>query len=418
LVTVTFGATPPPYPERPNAVDPSPLLAGLREQAPVCPVRMPSGQVGYLVSRYDDARRVLSDEAFSLTKVWEPGAPQFGAGPQADVTGTLAALDPPRHTRVRRLVGRAFGGRRVERLRDAVWEVADELLDRMAAAGAPADLTEAYCAPLPTLVTCRLLDIPAEDHAAFAQWSYALTPYAAGTAEQWRAAWRDMGAYLTRLIRARREDPADDALSELVAGFDRDGGVTDFELVILLIQLSAVGDEAVREQLRIFALALLRDRDGYAAPPAQNGHTTPRDNDDDTPADRDGHAVLRADPALIPGAVEELLRLHPRDDPLYRIAVEDRKIAGVVIPAGSGVIVDPSSANRDDSIFTDADRTDFRRAAQHHLTFGYGPRFCPGAALARVELQIALDALVRRFPRLRLAAGNAAAERSGLLVTW
>jgi cytochrome P450 len=393
LVTATFGAAPPPYPERANAIDPSPLLAGLREKAPVCPVRMPSGQIGYLVSRYDDARYVLSEEAFSLARVWEPGAPQFGAGPQADATGTLAALEPPRHTRVRRLVGRAYGARRVESLRGAVRDVAEELLDRMAAAGAPADLTEAYCAPLPALVTCRLFDVPAEDHAAFSQWSYALTPYAAGTAERWREAWRDMGTYLTHLIRARRAAPGDDALSELVAGFDREGGVTDFELVVLLIQLSAVGDEAVREQLRIFALALLRDRG-------------------------DGYAALRADPSLIPGAVEELLRLHPRDDPLYRIAVEDREIAEVVIPAGSGVIVDPSAANRDPSTFTDADRTDFRRSAQHHLTFGYGPRFCPGAALARVEMQIALEALVRRLPRLRLAAEGAASEPPGLLITW
>jgi cytochrome P450 len=383
-MTVTFGGAPRPYPERPNDIDPSPLLAGLREKAPVCPVRMPSGQVGYLVSRYDDARRVLSDEAFSLSKVWEPGAPQF-SGPQADATGTLAALDPPRHTRIRRLVGRAYGGRRVERLRGAVQEVAGELLDGMAATGPPVDVTEAYCAPLPALVNCRLLDIPAEDHEAFFRWSYALTPYAAGTAERWRRAWQDLGAYLTRLIKARRQNPGDDALSELVAGFDREGGVTDFELVILLIQLIAVGDEAVREQLRIFVRALLRDRDGYAA--------------------------LCADPALIPGAVEELMRLHPRDDPLYRIAVEEREIAGVVIPAGCGVIVDPSAANRDPLAFPDPDTADFQHPASYHLTFGYGPRFCPGAALARLELQIALETLVRRFPHLRLA------DEAGL-VSW
>jgi cytochrome P450 len=280
--------------------------------------------------------------------------------------------------------------------------VASELLDRIEDAGAPADFGEAYCAPLPALVTGRLFDIPAEDQEAFAQWSYALTPYAAGTAERWRQAWRDMGAYLTRLIKVRRETPGDDPLSEMVAGFDReDDEWTDFELVILLIQLIAVGDEAVREQLRIFVQALLRDRDAYAA--------------------------LRADPALIPGAVEELMRLHPRDDPLYRIAIEDREISGVAIPAGSGVIVDPSSANRDRSVFADADKTDFRRSAQNqqkHLTFGYGPRFCPGAALARIELQVSLDALVRRFPHPRLAEGAAAAIPSipsipsRLLLTW
>ena len=341
---------------------------------------MPSGEVGYLVTRHEDARAVLADPAFSLAALWRPGGPRFAPGPRPSVGFSLAALDPPEHTRVRGLVSRAFTVRRVEALRPVIQAIADELLDRIARDGPPADLVAGLCAPLPITVICQVLGVPPGAREDFRGWSDAITGADPAAPERWRDAWHELGGYLVRLIAAKRETPADDLLSMLVATLGEQS--TDFELATLAVQLIIAGNETTLNQLGAVIHVLLREPETYAA--------------------------LCAEPGLAGPAVEELLRLHPPNDAMLRAATRDVRIGDTLIPAGSGVLVDPAAANRDPSAFADPDRLDLRRGAgTGHLTFGYAAHFCLGAALARAQLLIAVTGLARRFPGLRAAAGRA-----------
>lgn len=385
---------PPPYPFAwPTPVDPPPLLAEVRRQSPVCPVTMPSGEVGYLVTRHEDARAVLADPAFSLAALWRPDGPRFAPGPRPSVGFSLAGLDPPEHTRVRGLVSRAFTVRRVEALRPAIQRIADELLDRVARAGPPADLVEGLCAPLPISVICQVLGVPPDAREDFRAWSDAITTVDPASPERWRDAWHELGGYLVRLIAAKREAPADDLLSMLIATLGERS--PDFELATLAVQLLIAGNETTLNQLGAVIHVLLREPEAYAA--------------------------LCAAPELVPSAIEELLRLHPPNDPLLRAATRDLRIGDTLVPEGSGVLVDPAAANRDPAVFDDPDRFDLRRTGEAHLTFGHAAHFCLGAALARAQLRVAVTGLVRRFPGLRPAAGPAEVGEHAvraLRVTW
>jgi cytochrome P450 len=340
---------------------------------------MPSGEVGYLVTRYEDARTVLADPAFSLAALWRPDGPRFAPGPRPSVGFSLAALDPPEHTRVRGLVSRAFTVRRVEALRPAIQRIADDLLDRIAREGPPADLVAGLCAPLSITVICQVLGIPPGAREDFRAWSDAITTVDPAAPQRWRNAWHELGGYLVRLIAAKRETPADDLLSMLIATLGKRSA--DFELATLAVQLLIAGNETTLNQLGAIIHVLLREPETYAA--------------------------LCAAPELIPSVIEELLRLHPPNDPLLRASIRDIRIGGTLVPAGSGVLVDPAAANRDPSVFADPDWLDLQRTAGAHLTFGYASHFCLGAALARAQMLIAVTGLVRRFPGLRAAVESA-----------
>jgi cytochrome P450 len=377
-------AVPHSYPfAQPTPVDPAPLLAELRQREPVSRIVMPWGDPAYLVTRYHDARQVLLDPVFSLGQVWNPGTAQFVEVPQQPVAASVPNLDPPGHTVLRRLVAPVFTPRRMERARAMVEAVAARLIDE---ARPPADLGRALCDPLPLEVICRLLGLPRQDWESAREWSGAIAM--GGSDEQWQQAWTGLGAYLSALIADKRETPADDVLSELAAVFAGQSELPQFHLVTLGVQLLVDGHQTTSSQLRMVLFALLRDTATYQA--------------------------LVARPELVAATVEELLRLHPHDEPIFRVATTDTTISGTTIPTGSLVLIEQAAVNRDPAAFTDADTMTLSRDDNNHLTFGHGPHRCLGAALARIQIQTVVSELVRRFPGLRLADGQSGVEN----VTW
>ncbi|MEV4001875.1 cytochrome P450 [Actinomadura sp. NPDC049753] len=354
-----------------------PLINDVRTPGPVVRVRMLSGDIGYAVTRAAEAQHVLCDPAFSSAATFLPRAP---AEPREPVGSSrvLFEMDPPEHTRLRRAVAQAFNRRRVEAMRAGIAEVVDGLLDDTAAGGPPADLVQSLCAPLPLTDICELLGVPREDRDSFRGWAetiMALRGHSPPEIDRARAA---IQRYFVDLVAARRAEPADDLVSELLTVRDREERISEAELVRLAITLLIAGHGPTMNQLARSVYALLTRPDMYAA--------------------------LHRDPELVATAVEELLRTVP-SVPVGtpRLALRDVEVGGVPIPAGSTVAVSSLAANRDPALFADPEVTDLGRIDNRHLTFGHGPHFCIGAQLARTEMRMALAALTRRFPDLRLA---------------
>lgn len=397
-------SAPLPYPfARPSVLDPGPEYAELRSRCPVAEVTMPSGDPAYLVAGHEGVRTVLSDPRFSREATTRAGAPRISAAPQQ--FKSLLNMDPPEHSRVRRLVSREFTARRVAALRPRIQEHTDALLDAMDRADPPADLVSAFSFPLPVSVICELLGVPFGDRKLFTGWSAAFLSTTALPAAEILAAQAALRDYIAALVAGKRENPGEDLLSALVAVHDEDDGrLSEEELIFLGISLLVAGHETTANQISNSVYALLT---------------------------RHEHEGLRAElrnPRTVERAVEELLRMYPPgDEALLRIALEDVPLSGTLIPAGSAVLPSLSSANRDGAQFPDPDIMDTDRGANPHLTFGHGAHYCLGSGLARAELQIALRSLLDRFPSLRLADPAAEISRptgrlvhgvSTLLVTW
>jgi cytochrome P450 len=283
--------------------------------------------------------------------------------------------DPPDHTRLRRLVATAFTMRRVELMRPRIVEITDELLAGLAGRE-QVDLVDDFAFPLPVTVICELLGVPYADREDFRTWSTVLL--SAGEIDAVVAAGKNMAAYLHELIAAKRADPVDDMLSALIQARDDGDRLDEAELVSMAFLLLVAGHETTVNLIANGTLALLQHPDQRAA--------------------------LRADPALLPGAIEEFLRYDgPISHATIRYTTEPVEIGGVTIPGGEFVVIALGSANRDDDRFADADRLDVTRPAGGHLAFGHGIHFCVGAPLARLEGQIAIGRLFDRFPDLALA---------------
>jgi cytochrome P450 len=364
--------------------DPQRYFARLREEGPVTPVVLPHGGRSWLVTRYADVRAALADPR--LHKDWAAKMTEPGWVPD-EITGYLSVLmlntDPPGHTRLRKLVTKAFTVRRVAGLRPRIEAVTASLLDAIEArpAGEAVDLIEAFAFPLPVTVICELLGIPLEDQAEFRQWSDAMLNDAAepGT---FRAAGTAMYHYFSQLIAAKREHPADDLVSALVDARDSGDSLDDRELLAMLFLLLVAGHETTTNLIASGALALL----------ANPGEL----------------ARLRADPSLLPGAVEELLRyVNPLNHATERFTLEPVEIGGVTIPAREWVLCATASANHDPGQFEAPERLDVTRDPGGHVAFGHGIHYCLGAPLARLEGEIAFGALLARFPDLSLAADPA-----------
>ncbi|MFF2807716.1 cytochrome P450 [Streptomyces sp. NPDC058000] len=375
---------------RPSATQVPPLYAELAEREPVCPARFPSGDEGYVVSRYEDVRTVLGDPRFSRAATVAPGAPRLTT--VAFEQGGLFTMDPPEHTRLRSLVAREFTPRRVAALAPRIAELTGALLDAMARHGGPVDVLEALAQPLPVAVICELLGVPPADRADFRDWSEAVLSITALDREEALARRAALLEYLGSLVAAKRAEPGDDLLSALVAARDERGRLSERELLTMVLTLLVAGYETTASVLGTAVFTLLRHPGALAA--------------------------LRSAPDQLDATVEELLRVNPIGDggPL-RVTLEDVELAGCPIPAGSAVIAAVCAANRDPARFPDpaAYRPDRRDGA--HLAFGHGPHFCLGAPLARAELRIALGALAARFPDLRLAVPEDRVRmRSGLML--
>lgn len=367
------------YPFRPiEGLRPHPRYAQLRAEGAPVRIRMPYGGEAWLVTRYADVRAVLASPQFSRAAAAGRDVPR--ARPPMDSPDQIISMDAPDHTRLRTLVAKEFTARRVDALRPRVRQIVDGLLDTVVNAAPPGDLAAGLAWPLPVTVICELLGIPADDHDSFRRWTEMTLALGADTRHTEIVAARDhLNQHLTKLIAQRRDSPAGDLLSDLIAARDHRDRLTEAELVRLGVTLLISGHETTASQLGNFVFLLLADRRHWAA--------------------------LVADPGLIPSAVEELLRYTPMAASVdfARIAVEDVELSGGRIAAGDAVLVQLHAANRDAAVFERPDELDLARAVNPHLAFGHGVHHCLGAPLARMELQVALAALVERLPGLRLA---------------
>jgi len=371
--------------------DPLRVFARMREQSPVTSVITPEGQRAWLITRYEDVRKALADPR--LSKDWRKlRSPGFVPDPSVGfLMAHMLNADPPDHTRLRRLVQKAFTPGRVAALRPRIEAITASLLDAMAAgvgsgsgsgSDGVVDLITAFAFPLPMTVICELLGIPDGDREEFKTWSQVILSSTA-TFDEYRAAGGAMYAYFTRLLADKRAAPADDLLSALITARDSGDSLDEPELLAMIFLLLVAGHETTVNLIATGTLALL---------------THPSEL-----------SRLRADPSLLPGAIEELLRYaNPLNHATDRYAPEPLEVGGVIIPAGEPVLVVTSSANRDPARFPDPDRLDLGRDASGHVAFGHGIHYCVGAPLARLEGEIAFGALLSGFPGLSLAVDPAA----------
>ncbi|MEU7837754.1 MULTISPECIES: cytochrome P450 [unclassified Nonomuraea] len=374
----------PDYPfTRATALEPPAELAELREQCPVAHVRLPSGDVAGLVTRYDDARAVISDPRFSRNLARE-GAARMSTTKDGGLfsrrrMGSENISEGEGHLRWRRLLSRWFTVRRMEVWRPRIQAMTDDLVDGLVAKGSPANLSAGLGLPLPVRVICALVGAPSEDQDKFAHWSRTMLTLTRNTQEEVDQAYEEFNAYVSDLIDRNRANPGDDLLSELTQITDsEDGRLSHAELIATVRGLLLAGHETTSNMIAIMAAMVLSERERFEA--------------------------VIDDPELIQGTVEEVLRM---DSTLSAIGVprfitEDVELSGVTVPAGTTLIPSAPSANRDPRKFPDPERFDPRRQANQHLTFGAGPHFCIGQPLARMELQVVLGTLAQRLPSLRL----------------
>ncbi|WP_046505549.1 cytochrome P450 [Streptomyces odonnellii] len=370
-------AAPADYPfNPPDGIELSEEYARARELPGLVRVQLPYGEPAWLVTRYADARLVLGDRRFSRAEEARRDGPRQWAEPR---TGGILSMDPPEHTRLRTLVAKAFTGHRVEAMRPDIARLADGLVDGLIAAGPPADLVEDYALPIPVAVICQLLGVPVQDRPLFRVWSDAALSTSGLTPEEFARNREELRAYMAGLVARHREEPADDLMSALIEARDVGDRLSETELIDLCDGILIAGHETTATQIPNFVYVLLDHPEQLRR--------------------------LSKDPALIPGAVEELLRFVPlgAGAAFPRYATEDIEVGGTLVRAGEPVLVAVGAANRDAIRFSSPGTLDIEREGNQHLGFGHGVHHCLGAQLARVELQEALRALLTRLPGLRLA---------------
>jgi cytochrome P450 len=355
-------------------VDPYPAWRELRDEAPVEALELPRGRRAWLVTRYDDVRSALANPLLGKD-FRKMDAAAAGAFREGVLGAHMLNTDPPDHERLRRLVSRAFTGRRIEQLRPRIEQITAELLAAIEP-GSTVDLLDALAFPLPVKVICELLGVRDEDQDSFHTWSNTLV--AGRDREAVREAQRSMTAALTALVAAKRAEPGADMLSELVRARDADDRLTENELTSMAFLLLVAGHETTVNLIGNGVLALLDNPDQQAA--------------------------VRADRSLLPGAIEEMLRYQgPLRQATPRFTLAPTVLGGAEVPAGELVLLAVGSANRDDRRYADPDVFDVRRDTGGHLAFGHGIHFCLGAPLARLEAEIAFTGLLDRFAHIELA---------------
>ncbi|MYV69236.1 cytochrome P450 [Streptomyces sp. SID2131] len=345
---------------------------------PLSRVTLWDGREVWLVSGHATARALLADQRLSTDSTRDdfPLPTERVAGLRRRRRAALLGWDDPEHNVQRRMLIPSFTLKRAERLRPRIQETVDRLLDAMEAQGPPAELVSAFALPVPSIVICDLLGVPYADHDFFEEQSRRLLrgPTGADTED----ALARLEGYLGDLLDRKRREPGEGVLDDLVArAAAGDGGPDRQELVQLATILLVAGHETTANMISLGTFTLLRHPERLAE--------------------------LRADPGLVPTAVEELLRFLSIADGLLRVAREDIDVAGTVIRAGEGVVFSTSVINRDAAAYGDPDVLDWERPARHHVAFGFGIHQCLGQNLARAELEIALGTLLRRLPGLRLA---------------
>ncbi|WP_158888655.1 cytochrome P450 [Amycolatopsis anabasis] len=348
-------------------------LERIRDRSPVVRITFPDGHRGWLVTGYAQTRAMAADRRISsryeLVHFPYPGMEgvEIPPAPVGDLTG----IDPPEHTRYRKLLTGKFTVRRMRQLTERVEQITAEHLDAMARQGPEADLVPAFAHPVPAVMICELLGVPYADRETF-QRHAAKVGNPEFAPEEQGAAYVALMEYLNELVVAKRAEPGDDMLSDLTTS-----DLTDEELGGIGTFLLGAGLDTTANMIALGTFALLRNPDQLA--------------------------ILRAEPEIAEQAVEELLRYLSVAHTGVRAAVEDIELDGQVIKAGESVIFSLQAANWDPAKFAEPDKLDLRRNAAGHLAFGHGIHQCLGQQLARVEMRVAIPALFARFPTLRLA---------------
>ncbi|MDC0767037.1 cytochrome P450 family protein [Streptomyces sp. HD] len=368
----------------PYKTNPYPLYERMREAGPVHRVLFPSGVQAWLVTGYEAAHSALNDDRLGKNHDrgndrWRARASIMPEPQHSQLQAHLLHQDPPTHTRMRRLVTDSFTPRRVEQLEPRFQELADALVDALPDTG-PADLVSGFAARFPFLVLAEVIGLPGELAACFDRdWGKVVQPVGPEDPGRplYEARLHGLQSYIAEVVTHKREHGDDDLLGRLVGARDQ-GELSQAELDSMIFQLLVAGQEPVTNQITTALIALFRHPDQLAR--------------------------LRDDPGLMPRAVEELLR-HDSAFELttWRFFDRDSDLYGTEIPAGDSVIVSLCAANRDPRRFPAPDTLDLDRSPNPHLAFGHGIHFCPGAALARAELRIALGTLLARLPGLHLA---------------
>jgi cytochrome P450 len=350
-------------------------LEGVRllAEGPVARAVM-DGQEVWLALGYHTVRQVLSDPRFSREAAARPDGPTVNRA--ANNPELLISMDPPRHTRIRSLMAKAFSSRMVALLESRISQITEGLLDELAVQDQPADLVEALAEPLPIMVICELLGVPLAERPKIREWAGVLIAHTAYTPAQIVEAIGQVDAYLDELIAARRQTPDNALISALIEANDEGGYLSPSELTSNVQLLLIAGHETTVNQIGNSIVTLFQH-------PEQT-------------------ALLRKNPDLLPQAADELLRFSKlTTSTMPRITTEDVMLGDVVVQAGEGVIPLIAVANRDPAVFPDPHRFDITRTdPASHLGMGYGPHYCLGAQLARLELRVVIGALLARFPDL------------------
>ncbi|UKY48217.1 cytochrome P450 [Streptomyces inhibens] len=359
--------------------DPPRHITRLREARPVSPMVFPDGHEGWIVTGYDAVRQLMADTRFSsrqdigvLHIPYEtPGMPA-ATEPSPQIPGMFIAMDPPDHTRLRRRLTGAFTVKRMKQLEEHIIDIAERQLDELARLTPPVDLVKEFALPVPSLVICELLGVPYADRETF-QVNSAKFLVKDVSLDEKMAAYTELTTYLAELVTRKRATPGEDILSDLA----RHDDLTIEELTGIAFLLLLAGHETTANMLALGTFALLEHPEQMAE--------------------------LRANPDLLPDAVEELMRYLSVVDILFRYATEDIELGGETIGKGSTVVVSMLAANHDPQRFDNPDTLDVHRKARGHLSFGHGVHQCLGQQLARIEMRAGFDGLLRRFPTLKLA---------------
>jgi cytochrome P450 len=353
--------------------------ARLRKDEPLARAILPTGKEVWLATRYEDVRTLLSDPRISAD-IRHPSFPAFSQA-EHDIGAKLRPFlrtDAPDHTRYRKMLQPEFTLRKARALRPAIQAIADGLIDDMLAQPAPVDFITYYANAMATSVICVLLGIPASDLEFFRDVTR-VSGSRTSTPEEVSAALNSLFGLISELIERRRTDPADDLLSQLVIEHLIPGHITHQELLSVIGITINGGRVSSTSMIALSTLKLLQQPELAEQ--------------------------LRRTPELLPVAIEEMLRVTSVSDALpARVAAADIELpSGGTIPASDGVFALLAAANHDPEVFPDPERVDFQRADNRHLAFGHGSHLCVGQNVARVEIEIALETLLRRVPTLRLA---------------
>lgn len=357
---------------------PSAKHVGLREPGPMARVRLYNGRVAWLVTGSAQARAVLSDYRRVSIRPYHGNYPllneEFEKVVDSGYADVLFGVDPPAHTKQRQMIMPSFTLRRTAELRPDIERIVDGKLDEMVAAGQPADLVSRFAQPVPSMVMSRLLGVPYDEHEDFETPAHKL--FVPELAEE---ATAELGEYLDGLIQRKEASPGSGfvgLIDDLIVNHLHKGTVTRDELVHIAMAMLVAGTDTTTNVISLGTLALLDHRDQWEA--------------------------LCADPGLIPGAVEEILRYVSLVEAFARVAVEDIEFPEQVIKSGDGILISCAGVNFDPASTAQPDDFDIRRPPKPSFSFSHGIHRCPGDNLARLELDVAFSALTRRFPNLRV----------------